>query len=93
MKISLLFLVLIGAAGLIAAGCGDSGGPDMKVEETRVGKATEMRRLFDKSGGDYSKLDATDKATIDKLAGSSEEAQKSFSEMKTGPSVGSAPPQ
>lgn len=70
--------------GAILSGCGDSGGPNPKMEETRVNKAIEMRKLFDKAGGDYSKLDATDKASFDQMAGG--DGQKAFDEMKNGPS-------
>ena len=86
-KLSGFFLL---ALGVILLGCGPSGGPDPKVEEARVNKAVEMRKLFDKAGGDYTKLDATDKAKFDEMAGG--DGQKAFNEMKNGPSMGSSTP-
>ena len=74
------------------AGCGESGGPDPQVERAQVNKEIEMRKLFDKSGGDYSKLDANDKVAMDKLAGGQAGAEAVFADMKKGPGSVSGPP-
>ena len=78
-------LALLFAVGLVA-GCGDSGGPDPKVEKTRMNSAVGMRALFDKAGGDYEKLDATDKAAFEKFAG--KDAQATWNAMRNGPGGG-----
>jgi len=90
---TLKFCALILASATVGfwiVGCGDSGGPNPKVEEARVNTAIEMRKLFDKAGGDYTKLDATDKATFDNYAGGPEAAQKTWSMMKNGAAGGTS---
>jgi hypothetical protein len=91
-RVSFLLLIL-GVTGLLTVGCGESGGPDPKIEQARVDEAVEMRKLFDKVGGDYSKLDASDKAKFEKYVGKPAEAEKTWNSMKYG-SAGdvSAPP-
>jgi hypothetical protein len=86
MKNLLLLLILVGCVG-----CGDSG-PDPKVETNRVEAATKIRTLFDQTGGDYTKLSATDKADLLKLFNNNEaEAQKSWNFMKDRGGQGTAP--
>lgn len=92
-KISFLLIVSM-AATMATVGCGESGGPDPKVEQARVDEALEMRKLFDKVGGDYAKLDEADKAKFIKyVGGSPADAEKTWASMKYG-TVGdvSAPP-
>jgi hypothetical protein len=48
---------------LFAIGCGEKG-PDPKVEANRLEGAKTMRTLFDKVGGDYTKLTPEDKAVL-----------------------------
>lgn len=88
----LLPLLALGATGVATVGCGDSGGPDPKVEQARVDQALEMRKLFDKVGGDYAKLDPADKAAFEKYAGGAESAQKTWTSMKFGTADGVATP-
>jgi hypothetical protein len=83
LNLSIACLALVGL-GFSVVGCGDSGGPDPKKEEARLNSAVEMRKLFDKAGGDYAKLDATDKASFEKLAGGAGEAEKTWNTMKNG---------
>lgn len=93
-KISFLLIVSM-TATVATVGCGNSGGPDPKVEQARVDQAVEMRKLFDKVGGDYAKLDAADKAKFEKYVGGSPgDAEKTWATMKYGSGADvSAPPQ
>jgi hypothetical protein len=82
-------LACVAAIGLI--GCGDSGGPDPKVETARVDTAREMRSYFDKVRGDYNQLSADDKAKYLKLFdGDQSRAESVWNQMKNGPGAGSA---
>lgn len=82
----------MGVLGLAAVGCGESGGPDPKVEQARVSSAVEMRKLFENVGGDYSKLSPEDKAKFEKYSGGPTEAEKTWQLMKVGPSGMSSNP-
>ena len=92
-KISFLLIVSM-VATMAAVGCGDSGGPNPKVEQARVDEAVEMRKLFDNVGGDYAKLSAGDKAKFEKyVGGSPADAEKTWASMKYGAAGDvSAPP-
>jgi hypothetical protein len=81
-------LACVVATGLV--GCGDSGGPDPKVESARVDKAREMRSYFDKAKGDYGQLSAEDKAQYLKLFnGDQARGESVWNQMKNGPASGS----
>jgi hypothetical protein len=77
----------------VILGCGDSGGPDQKVETARVSSAKDMRSYFDRAGGDYSKLSEADRASFLQLVGGSEEnAQKAWNAMKSGGAASASGP-
>lgn len=83
----------LGGVGFGIVGCGDSGGPDPKVETARVDQAVEMRKLFDNVGGDYAKLAPADKTKFETYAGGAEAAKKTWDSMKYGTAGGvSTPP-
>jgi hypothetical protein len=79
--------LLVCLLALFIAGCGESGpAPDPKAETARLDKITDMRTIFDKSGGNYDSLSADDKAQFVKLAGGDEaKAMESWNLMKYGP--------
>lgn len=90
-NLRILAIPFAAAVCLALAGCDSGGGPDPKTEQVRMDKAVKMRALFDKAGGDYTKLDATDKADWEKMAGANPE--QIWNEMKQGPSAkASGPP-
>lgn len=81
-----LALLVFSFGSLISAGCGDSGGPDPKVESKRVVDLTAMRSFFDKVNGNYDDLSAEDKASFVKLCGGDEaKATTTWNAMKLGP--------
>jgi hypothetical protein len=83
-KFSFLLIVSM-TATLATVGCGNSSGPDPKVEQVRVDQAVEMRKLFDSVGGDYAKLDAASKAKFEKyVGGTPADAEKTWASMKYG---------
>ena len=70
---SLLALVAVPFVG----GCDGAPAKEDKGEvQARVDKATQMRAIFDKVNGDYSKLTPDDKASFQKLNGSDEDGVK-----------------
>ena len=58
-------LLLLLVVAFFATACGS--GPNPKVETDRLESATKMRALFDKTGGDYQKLTAEDRAELMKM--------------------------
>jgi len=95
MKLLLLSVLALVSIGGIA-GCGDSGGPDPKVQTAMVDKAKTMREMFVKAGGDYDKLSAEDKAKWLKFCENDQnKAQDAWNGMKYGPGfkpAGARPP-
>jgi hypothetical protein len=73
---------------LLAAGCGEGGGPNPNVEAKRLAEATQRRALFDKAGGDYARLSAEDRAAFVRLHGGDDaKARQVWDVMKHGPSA------
>jgi hypothetical protein len=70
-------------------GCGESGGPDPKVEAQRVEYAKSLRSYFDQAHGDYSQLTEADKAAFVKLSGNETKAEENWKLMKEGPGAAS----
>lgn len=86
MRIALSILLTTLVAGALVVGCGESGGPDPKVESKRVVDLTAMRTIFDKANGNYESLSGTDKAEFLKLCGGDEnKALTTWNAMKYGP--------
>jgi len=77
--------LLISAACLIS-GC-DSGPskPQSIASEERVGQLVEMRKIFDKAGGNWDSLTAADKAEYTRLAGDDAKAQAMWKTMSGPP--------
>jgi hypothetical protein len=68
-------------------GCGNSGGPDPKVESQRAENLGNMREYFTKANGNYDSLSAEDKAAFVKLCGGDQaKALTTWNAMKYGPS-------
>lgn len=77
--------MLLLSASLLIVGCGDSAGPNVADQEKNVQNAQNMRSYFEKSGGDYEKLNDVDKAAFIKLSGDEEKAKRNWDLMKNGP--------
>ena len=75
---------------VVLIGC-NSGGPDAKVEDSRIQSAQALRTYFDKAQGNYDSLSDADKAAyIKATGGDAEKAKKFWDQMKYGP--GGTPP-
>jgi hypothetical protein len=76
-------LILLVAMG-VGAGCGNSGGPDPKVEAVRRDTLTNLRSYYDRAGGDYARLSAADKAEFVRACGGEKQAEQTWALMKNG---------
>jgi len=78
-------IAALGFVGLVAtSGCsGDSGKPQSIASEERVQEIVEMRKIYDKSGGNWDALSAEDKAAYIKLAGDEQKAKTMWTTMST----------
>lgn len=78
MKLSFLIPIIT----LVAYGCGSST-PDSQVETSRLQAAQEMRKLFEKAGGNYESLTAQDKASfLKQFKGNESDSQKAWNAMR-----------
>jgi len=85
---AVLLLFVLGVAIVPTVGCGDSNAPIQESKESadkRLENAKLMRSLFEKSGGQYSKFTAEDKAAFDKLTGGETQSKEAFSRMGGNP--------
>lgn len=68
------------AASIVGCGSGTST-PEPLATKAEVNNIVEMRKYFDKAGGDWNKLSAEDQAAYTKLAGDSTKAQAMWNNM------------
>jgi hypothetical protein len=80
---ALLVLLSASTVGAISGCSSGSGKPESIASEERVGQIVEMRKYFDKAGGNWDALSAEDKAAYTKLAGDDKKAQTMWRTMST----------
>lgn len=89
----LALLAVVPVTPILISGCSsDVSGPEATANDAaRIDKAQQMRAIFDKVNGDYSKLEPAEKETFIKLTGlTPEKAETWWVTMKYG--LGGAPP-
>lgn len=78
---ALLFLAIVG----VLAGCAENPGPNPATEAKRMENAQNIRSLFDKAHGDYTKLSSADRQLfIQAVGGDSGKAESAWNAMKYG---------
>jgi hypothetical protein len=88
MRISLLTKALLVALSLasigVMSGCSSGDGkPQSIASDQQVSNIVEMRKLFDKAGGNWDSLTAGEKAEYTKLAGDEAKGQTMWKSMAT----------
>jgi hypothetical protein len=88
-KLTLAALV-VSSIGMVS-GCdsGPGGKPQSIATDAEVNNIVEMRKIFDKAGGNWDTLSSEEKAQFTKLAGDDAKAQTRWKSMST--PMGSVP--